>query len=84
MSVLRRPSQIRRRSVKVSEDLKSSVGQFGICGVVLITPDGEIIDGHGVVATAESLGIDEVPCLVVGHLSRAEIRRPQVQHNSLP
>ena len=46
--------------------LAGSIKEFGFTNDVLIKADGGIIAGHGRVIAAELLGMDEVPCKVIG------------------
>jgi len=50
----------RRLSKKRAEELKKSLGKFGVCQPIVIQPNGKIIGGHQRLKTIRSLGIDEV------------------------
>ncbi|CAN5123194.1 hypothetical protein BH10PSE7_BH10PSE7_31410 [soil metagenome] len=75
--------QLRKLSADHFEELKGSIEQFGPCGAVLISQEGEIIDGHRVVDACRAAGIEEVPCLIVGHLSKREIRALRISVNRI-
>lgn len=50
---------------------------------VLVTPDGEVIAGHGRLLAAEMLGIDEVPCMVAANWTEAQRRAYVLADNQL-
>ena len=52
----------------------ASIREFGWTNPVLIDPDGGIIAGHGRVLAARKLGMDEVPCVMLGHLTETQRR----------
>lgn len=52
--------------------IAGSIVRFGFNNPVLVDPEMNIIAGHGRVLAAESLGLPEVPVLVLGHLSDTE------------
>lgn len=47
------------------ESLKKSIKEFGLVEPIVVNKDKEIIGGHMRVKAAESLGITEVPCIMV-------------------
>lgn len=65
------------------ERIRSSIGTYGLCQPVLITGISEIVDGHLVIEAAKSLGLQEVPCIVIDHLSPADVRRLRISINRL-
>ena len=48
--------------------------EFGFTNPVLIDEEDGIIAGHGRVLGAHLLGLDEVPCIVLAHLTPAQRR----------
>ena len=54
--------------------IADSIREFGFTNPVLIDKDNGIIAGHGRVMAAEALGMAEVPCIRLGHLSEAQKR----------
>lgn len=56
------------------ETLVRSIRAFGFNNPVLITPDREIIAGHGRVRAAQRLNLDTVPCVVLDHLDDTQKR----------
>lgn len=69
------PEQIRQ--------LRASLREFGFVNPVLIDSAGNIIAGHGRVLAAEAEGMDEVPCVLVEHLSDAQRRAYILADNRL-
>jgi ParB-like chromosome segregation protein Spo0J len=49
----------------------------------LIDDDGGIIAGHGRLMAAKKLGLDEVPCIRLGHLSEAQRKAYVIADNQL-
>ncbi len=50
---------------------------------ILITRDGEIIDGHDVLEALRQIGVERVPCIRVDHLSDLEIRQLRIALNKI-
>lgn len=50
----------RRLSKKRAEELKKSLGKFGLCQPIVIQPSGKIVGGHQRLKTLKSLNISEV------------------------
>jgi hypothetical protein len=65
--------------------IAGSIREFGFCNPVLVdgaSPPG-IIAGHGRVLAARKLGMDEVPCIRLGHLTEAQKRAYILADNRL-
>ena len=75
--------QVRRSNAAHAAEIKASMEQFGICVLPLITLDGEIIDGHARIETTKALGISEIQCQVVGHVSATDARRLRIALNRI-
>jgi DNA modification methylase len=58
----------RHDATQVSK-LAGSIREFGFNNPVLIDKDNGIIAGHGRVMAAQQLGLAEVPCIRLGHLT---------------
>jgi len=69
----------RTHSRKQIRQIADSIRRFGFTNPVLIDNGGEIIAGHGRVAAAKLLGLNEVPLLRLSHLSAAVWRCPSCQ-----
>lgn len=61
----------------------ASIKEFGFTNPVLIDETGGIIAGHGRTLAARKLGISDVPCIRLGHLSEAQKRAYVIADNKL-
>jgi DNA modification methylase len=75
--------QVRRRDAAQGARLRSSVQRFGICRPLLIDAALTIVEGHGLWEAAKELGVAEVPCVVIDHLSANELRLLRIALNRL-
>ena len=60
-----------------------SIKEFGFTNPVLIDADGVIIAGHGRTMAAQRLGMKEVPCLRLAHLTEAQKKAYIIADNKL-
>jgi ParB family chromosome partitioning protein len=63
--------------------IAGSIKEFGFCNPVLVDNDNGIIAGHGRVMAAQKLGLAEVPCIRLGHLTDAQRRAYILADNRL-
>lgn len=63
--------------------LCGSIREFGFNNPVLIDNDNGIIAGHGRVMAAQSLGLETVPCIRLGHLTDTQRRAYILADNRL-
>ena len=63
--------------------IAASIREFGFTNPVLIDSNGTIIAGHGRVMAAKKVGLSEVPCIRLGHLSQSQIRAYVIADNKL-
>jgi DNA modification methylase len=63
--------------------IASSIKEFGFTNPVLIDVGGGIIAGHGRVLAARKLGMSEVPCIRLDHLTEAQKRAYVIADNRL-
>ena len=63
--------------------IAASIKEFGFTNPVLIDEDGGIIAGHGRTMAARKLGLDEVPCLRLAHLTEAQKKAYIIADNKL-
>ena len=61
----------------------ASIREFGFTNPVLIDANGGIIAGHGRVMAARKLGMADVPCIRLAHLSEAQKRAYVIADNKL-
>lgn len=63
--------------------IASSIREFGFTNPVLIDAEDGIIAGHGRVMAANRLGLNEVPCIRLSHLTEAQKRAYVIADNKL-
>jgi len=63
--------------------LAGSIREFGFTNPVLIDRDNGIIAGHGRVLAAQSLALESVPCIRLGHLTDTQRRAYILADNRL-
>ena len=73
----------RTHSKKQIRQIAASIQQFGFTNPVLIDEAGTILAGHGRVAAAQLLGMTEVPCLRLDHMTEDEKRAYVLADNTL-
>jgi ParB-like chromosome segregation protein Spo0J len=64
-------------------ELAASIQEFGFTNPVLIDENNQLIAGHGRVAAALEVGLDEVPCIVLSGLSEDQRRAYVIADNKL-
>lgn len=73
----------RTHSEEQVAQIAGSIREFGFTNPVLIDCDGGIIAGHGRVMAARRLGLDEVPCIRLTHLTEMQRRAYIIADNKL-
>lgn len=63
--------------------IAASIKEFGFTNPVLIDAGGGIIAGHGRVLAARKLGLSEVPCIRLSHLTATQARALVIADNKL-
>jgi len=63
--------------------IAASIKEWGWTTPALVTPDGEIIAGHGRVLAAQKLGLLEIPCMVAEGWTEAQKRAYIIADNKL-
>jgi ParB-like chromosome segregation protein Spo0J len=63
--------------------IAASIKEFGWTNPVLVDGSNTIIAGHGRLMAARKLGMDEVPVIVLDHLSKAQQRALVIADNQL-
>ena len=63
--------------------IAGSIREFGFTNPILIDKDNGIIAGHGRVMAAQKLGLDEVPCIRLSHLTETQKRAYVIADNQL-
>ncbi|WP_164721740.1 site-specific DNA-methyltransferase [Silicimonas algicola] len=73
--------QVRKPSGRQVKKCEASFRQFGFVTPILITAEGEIVDGHTRAAAAKKSGMKMVPCIVVDHLDERKVRALRIAVN---
>lgn len=73
----------RTHSRKQIRQIANSIQRFGFTNPILIDDEGAIIAGHGRLAAAKLLGIDQVPVVPLGDLSPKERQAYAIADNKL-
>ncbi len=73
----------RTHSKKQIRQIAQSIERFGFTDPVLIDEANGIIAGHGRVLAAQAIGLKDVPCLRLAHLSEVEKRAYILADNKL-
>lgn len=63
--------------------IAASIAEFGFTSPLLIGPDDVVIAGHGRLLAAQELGLEEVPVIVLGHLTEAQRRALVIADNRI-
>lgn len=59
---------------KQIKQIVDSINEFGFTNPLLIDGEGMIIAGHGRLVAARQIGMEEVPCIRLGHLDKNQVR----------
>jgi DNA modification methylase len=73
----------RTHSDEQVQQIMGSIKEFGFTNPILVDVDGLIIAGHGRTMAAQRMGIKEVPCLRLGHLTDAQKKAYVIADNKL-
>jgi len=73
----------RTHSDEQVQQIMGSIKEFGFTNPILVDADGLIIAGHGRTMAAQPMGIKEVPCLRLGHLTDAQKKAYVIADNKL-
>jgi len=63
--------------------IAASIREFGFTNPILVDKENSIIAGHGRVQAARKLGMTEVPCIRLGHLTKTQVRALVIADNRL-
>jgi DNA modification methylase len=73
----------RTHSDKQIHQIAAAIKEFGFTNPILIDEDNTVLAGHGRLAAARSLGIQQVPTVSIAHLSQAQKRAYVIADNRL-
>ncbi len=76
--------QIHKKDEAHVTEVMTSFQAYGVCSAILINGDREIVDGHFMVEAAKRLGFETMPCIIIDHLDREEIRLLRLALNRIP
>lgn len=82
-SLTRYKRNARMHSEQQVDQLVESIQEFGFTNPVLIDAQGELIAGHGRLAAAEQMGMEEVPAIRLGNLSEDQVKALRIADNQL-
>ena len=77
------PSPVRTRGKNQAGAIAASISRFGFVSSIIVTPEGEIVDGHGAFEAAKEAGYTEVPVAVVEGRTEEEIKALRIGVNRL-
>lgn len=63
--------------------IAASIGEFGFTNPVLIDGAGGLIAGHGRILAARKIGMDEIPAIVLDHLTDTQRQALVIADNKL-
>lgn len=75
--------QTRKHPKSQIESIKSSIQEFGFIGVIVVDEDGSVVIGAARLEAAKQLGYEELPAIVISHLSTAQIKALRIADNKL-
>lgn len=73
----------RTHSEEQVSQIASSIKEFGFNNPILLDGDNGVVAGHGRLLAAKKLGLEEVPCIELSHLSGAKKRAYILADNKL-
>jgi ParB-like chromosome segregation protein Spo0J len=73
----------RTHSAAQVAQIAASVREFGWTNPLLVAADGTVIAGHGRLLAARQLEMQEVPCIVLDHLTESQRRALVIADNRL-
>ncbi len=65
------------------DQIAASIKAFGFTNPILVDPDGVVIAGHGRLLAAGALELDQVPTIVLPHLTDAQVRALRLADNKI-
>jgi ParB-like chromosome segregation protein Spo0J len=68
------PLNPRKHSRKQRWQIEASIRKFGFVAPILVDGSGMVIGGNACLRVAIEAGLEEVPCIVIDHLSEDDIR----------
>src|SRR3984885_9595132 len=78
-----RATNPRTHSREQVAQIAASIKEFGWTNPILVGAEDDVLAGHARLAAARQLGMEEVPVIVLGHLSEAQCRALVIADNQL-
>jgi DNA modification methylase len=72
----------RKHEKKDVDNIAKSIEKYGMCDAIGIWKDNIIVEGHGRLLACKQLGIKEVPCVRLDHLTDEQRREYAIAHNA--
>ena len=66
------------------EQVAKSIREFGFVSAILVDGENNIIAGHGRVLAARKLGMKDIPCIDVSHLTETQRQALAIADNKIP
>jgi ParB-like chromosome segregation protein Spo0J len=82
-SLIPRATNPRTHTAQQVQQVASSIQAFGWTNPILIGADNDVIAGHARLLAARQLGLQEVPVIVLDHLSEVQRRALVIADNQL-
>src|SRR5690606_17821329 len=73
----------RTHSEQQISQIARSIAEFGFVNPILVGDDQVIVAGHGRLMAAQQLGLDQVPVIVLNHLSETQRRALVIADNAI-
>lgn len=73
----------RTHSMEQITQVANCIKQFGFINPIVIDDEGSIVAGHARLMAAKKLGLNQVPCIRVSHLTEAELRAYMLADNKI-
>jgi len=73
----------RTHTEKQVTQIAHSIKEFGFNSPIIIDGNNTVVAGHGRLAAAKILGIEQVPTISIGHLSKTQLRAYAVADNRI-
>ncbi len=77
------PGNARTHSAKQVAQICASITAFGFTNPILLTPDLNVIAGHGRLLAARKLGLAQVPTIILEGLSEMQVRALRIADNKI-
>lgn len=73
----------RKHSERQLQMIEASFRRFDMINPILVTPDYEVIAGHGRLIVAARMGMKSIPAIVLPHLTEAEVKAYRIADNQI-